>query len=319
MNHNRIERGTSSSRLVSPDPIAHLLPRSLQPFISTSHPASLLLFDRGLSFQTASWKGKPFLLIDDAGIFFLPAPPPWSIPDAAHPLSETLFYPDFWNCLSRTLQEWNGGIAGRLDSLPTGLRAQGFVTPEKTDTEYILHQTQWNTLQGRAFRNHRWERNRLFRNHPEISTAHWNTSYRLSAGKLIERFFSYRSTRSNDPYARLLLEDQYRAHEKALNHAEELGLTGLVLLSGMDVIAITWFALIPEECSAICFLEARNPELTGVSTFFTQEFFRLFPRFLRLNIQGGSGIINLEQAKKFDSPQACSPIHSQSLSSAKRS
>ncbi|MHB1606946.1 MAG: hypothetical protein ACYCTV_11260 [Leptospirales bacterium] len=317
---NRIKREPfAGSRIPSPDTISPLLPRFLQPFISTAHPASLLLFDRGLTFQIASWEGRPFLLLDSDGISFLPAPPPWSFPETGRPSSGDLSFPDFWDCLSETLQQWNGGIPGHLDSLPVGLRASGFHAPQKTETEYILHRASWERLQGMEFRNQRWERNRLLREVPDLRTLPWDNAFRFSAKRLIDRFFAFRSGKTDDPYARILLEDQHSAHEKAIEAFRDLGLTGLVLLSGRDVIAITWFALIPEERSAICFLEARNPFLTGISVFFTQEFFRLFPSFQYLNIQGGSGMVGIEQAKKLDSPQACSPIHTQSLSSANRS
>ena len=296
--------------------ISPLLPRILQPFISTSHPASLLLFDRDLTFWRASWQKRPFLILESAGYFFLPAPPPWTLPGAGHPEPGSLGFPDFWSRLAQTLLEWNNGIPARLDSLPPGLSAEGFQSPQTTETEYIFLRSSWETLHGREFRAHRWERNRLRREHPALRAIPWSGEYLRPAKKLIERFIAFRRSKNDGHYSRLLLEDQYRAHEKALELSGEIGLTGLLLLSGTDLLGIGWFALIPEEASAICFLEARQPEMDGIPVSLTQAFFRLFPRYGHLNIQGGSGILEIDQAKKLDSPQACSQINSQSLSSA---
>ncbi len=294
--------------------ISPLLPRGLQPFVSTSHPASLLLFDRGMNFWRGSWNAYPFLLLESGGHFYVPAPPPWTLREKGHPSPGSLKYPDFWKCLAETLTGWNNGIPPRLDSLPLGLSAEGFPSPRLTDTEYILMRAPWETLQGKRFRAHRWELNCLRREYNAIQAIPWSPEYRIPAGKLVERFFSSCRVKKEDSYTRLLLDDQYRAHEQAIDHSGDLDLTGILLFSGTELLAISWFALLEEEQSSICFLEARNPDLKGIPVFLTQSFFRLFPNYDQLNIQGGSGVAGIEQAKQFEAPQACSPTYTQTLS-----
>ncbi|MHB1287282.1 MAG: hypothetical protein ACYCYP_12155 [Leptospirales bacterium] len=303
----------SGSRSAVRIEVSHLLPRTLQPFLSTSHPASLLLFDRGMTFWKGSWNANFFLLLDSGGHFFLPAPPPWTLPEKGHHSPGCLKFPDFWKCLSETLTGWNNGIPPHLDSLPVGLSAEGFQPPRMTDQEYILMRAPWETLQGTRFRAHRWELNCLRREYNAIQAIPWSPEYRIPAGKLVERFFASCRVKKEDSYTRLLLEDQYRAHEQAIDQSKDLDLTGVLLLSGTELLGISWFALLPDDQSAICFLEARNPDLKGVPTCLTQSFFRLFPKYDHLNIQGGSGVPEIEQAKQFDAPQSCSPIFTQSL------
>ncbi|KGA95219.1 hypothetical protein LptCag_2653 [Leptospirillum ferriphilum] len=285
-----------------------LLPDSLLPALSYAHPLSLLLFDRGLTYLEGTWKGNLFLAVESAGYTFLPSPPRWTLlPEG--PSGRTLGEPSFWRSVSETLLERNNGIPSHLDGIPDASKLEGFPAPELTETEFLLCASDWKTLSGPRHKTHRWERNRLSKFVPDVRVLPWDPLYRKSAHELLARFCRERSRKKGGDQDVILLEDQIRAHEKALSSSEDLGLSGLLVLSKDRVLGIGWFAVLPDRRGAIQFLEAREPGLTGISVLLTQHFFALFPGISVLNIQGDVQNQGIRLAKKLDLPCRLSPVY----------
>ena len=284
-----------------------LLPDTLLPGLSNAHPLSLLLFDRGLSYLEGIWEGKSFLAVESDGYTFLPAPPPWTLSPKDRS-GQILQDPRFWRSLSEALLERNKGISSHLDGLPEGFGLDGFPEPELTDTEFLLCASDWKTLSGPRHKTHRWEVNRLFKSSPDARVLPWDPFYRTSALELLRRFLSERSGKNTGDQDRILLDDQVRAHEKALSSFEDLGLSGLLVLSNRRVLGLGWFAVLPDNRGAIQFLEAREPGLTGISVLLTRHFFEHFPCISLLNIQGDVQNHGIRYAKKRDLPCRMSPV-----------
>ncbi|EAY57635.1 MAG: hypothetical protein UBAL2_82410029 [Leptospirillum rubarum] len=285
-----------------------LLPDRLLPALSNAHPLSLLLFDRGLTYLEGTWKGNFFLAVESDGYTFLPAPPPWTLlPEG--PSGRTLREPSFWRSVSEILLERNNGIPSYLDGVPDASKLQGFPAPELTETEFLLCASDWKTLSGPRHKTHRWERNRLSKIVPDARVLPWDPLYRKSAHELLARFRRERERKMRGDQEKILLEDQIRAHEKALSSSRDLGLSGLLVLSQDRVLGIAWFAVLPDRRGAIQFLEAREPGLTGISVLLTHHFFALFPEVSVLNIQGDVQNQGIRRAKKLDLPCRLSPVY----------
>lgn len=300
----------------SPESLLHrlgaLLPETLLPDVSTAHPLPLLLYDRGLTFWEARWESLPFLVVESGGFFFLPAPPPWTLPAGGageHPLA----HPAFWSLVSRKLRVLNGGCPGHLDSLPSGCFAPMSSPPVHADTEILLCSREWTTLSGHNHKSHRWEKNRLLREEPRAGTFPWDLRYRKPVLKMLDRFFREKFSRPLEETERLLLEDQWRAHLKALSESASLGLVGLVAGTNDHPLGIGWFAVLREAKGAIQFLEAREPGLPGVSVLLTEGFFSLFPDIPLLNIQGDADSPGMRQAKRLEAPCRLSAVSRQLL------
>ena len=285
-----------------------LLPDTLLPALSNAHPLSLLLFDRGLTYLESFWEGKSFLTVESDGYAFLPAPPPWTLPPDGSS-RRTLKEPRFWKTLADTLREKNKGIPAYLDGLPDTFPPQGFPDPELSEMEALLCASDWRHLSGPRHKTHRWEQNRFFRNDPDARVLPWDPLYRKSTLELLERFFSEKIQKSTEDQDRILLDDQWRAHEKALSSPGEMGLSGLVVLSKDRVCGIGWFALLPENRGAIQFLEARDPGMTGISVLLTHHFFLYHPHAPLLNIQGDVQNKGIRHAKRLDLPCRLSPVY----------
>ncbi len=285
-----------------------LLPSSLLPDLSNAHPLSLLLYDRGLTFLEGTWEGKPFLAVDSHGYTFLPAPPPWTLPPEGSS-DKILGAPRFWITLADTLLLRNNGVAGHLDGLPDTFCVDGFSRPDLSETEVLLASSDWNHLTGSRHKTHRWEKNQLFRKAPGALVRPWEPRFRRSSQELLERFFSEKAKKTTGDQDRILLEDQWRAHEKALASSEELGLSGFVVLSDGRVRGIGWFAVLPDRRGAIQYLEAREPGLTGIAVLLTYHFFLFHPDVPLLNIQGDAQNPGIQRSKRLDLPCRISPAY----------
>lgn len=307
------ETGISRTRLPDPLPgrletLDRLLPPKTRTLLSGTHPLSFLLFDRGIDLWEARWENRPFLVAEAGGHSFLPAPPYWTLPSGN---SGGLEHSRFWKECARSLASWNNGVPGRLDGLPMGFGIPGCPPPRRSEVDYLLDRTGWIPLGGRSFRAMRWERNRLFRLRPDVRAVPWDNTFFSDAIILLERFFANRRERSKDPYILALLDDQRAAHEKALSHSDALGLEGWTLVSGHRLIGIEWYAR--GSGDAVCFLEARDPDITGIPVFLTLSYFEAHPDCRWINIQGSAGVPSLERAKSLDCPALAVPVHSQDL------
>jgi len=292
-----------------------LLPETLLPEVSTTHPLALLLYDRGLKFWESSWEGLPFLLVQSGGFFFLPAPPPWTIPPG-DPRKHLLLHCGFWDLVSRKLHALNGGFPGYLDSLPSGYAASLPTPPVHADTEVLLCSGEWKNLSGHRHKTHRWEKNRLLREEPLARVFPWEPRFKKPVQEMLAQFFHEKNARPLGETERLLLEDQWHAHQKVLSESARLGLVGLIVASKDRPLGIGWFAVLREGKGAIQFLEARVPGLPGVSVLLTEAFFSLFPEVPLLNIQGDAESPGMRKAKRLEAPCRLSPIHRQTLDGA---
>lgn len=308
--------GISRTRLPDPMPerlaaLEELLPSNTRTRLSGTHPLSFLLFDRGVDLWVARWEDHPFLLLEAGGYAYLPAPPPWTIPAQRPVPTGTLERPDFWKDCAVYLASWNGGRPGRLEGLPMGVSVPAGSEPRRTETDYLLERGGWTSFEGHDFKTLRWERNRLFRLRPDLQARHWDDAFRPETKSLLDRFFADRREHTQDPYALALLDDQREAHEKALAQAPALGLEGWILVSARRLIGIEWYASGSQD--AICFLEARDPELTGVPAQLTRSYFEAHADCVWINIQGSSGVPSLEQAKSLERPALAVPSYAQEL------
>lgn len=292
-----------------------LLPEKLLPEVSTVHPLALLLYNRGLEFWESRWEGRPFLLVESGGFFFLPAPPPWTISpgDAGNHL---LLHCGFWELVSRKLHALNGGLPGYLDSLPPGYAAPLPTPPVHADTEVLLCPGEWKNLSGHRHKSHRWEKNRLLREEPLARVFPWEPRFKKPVQAMLTQFFHKKTARSLGETEKLLLGDQCHAHHKVLSEFSRLGLVGLIAGSKDRVLGIGWFAVLRDGKGAIQFLEAREPGLPGVSVLLAEGFFSLFPEVPLLNIQGDAGSPGMRKAKRLEAPCRLTPIHRQTLDGA---
>jgi len=121
---------------------------------------------------------------------------------------------------------------------------------------------------------------------------------RSSALRLVEFFLKKKFNRSEDSFERYMAEDMGSAFERAFRFGSEWELLSWVLEEKGRILGIQWYGLSPDRKTLVCFLEAREPELSNMGTAMIRRVLLFMDSVLWVNIQGAGGLSSIDRSKK---------------------
>lgn len=151
-------------------------------------------------------------------------------------------------------------------------------------------------LRGRKYQKKRNHFNRFRQDHPDYRVLPLNCATQGAAQVMINDWFLHR--RQTDPEGDYLLENLALA--KAFRHYGDLGMEGLVLMDGDQVLAVTMGSRMGPDTFDIHFEKARE-DVDGAYTAINCEFARhlrlKYPEVQYLNREDDLGLEGLRKAK----------------------
>lgn len=197
------------------------------------------------------------------------------------------------------------GIPCRLSGL-TGdecVELEGFfpgkfrIHCDRNSYDYIYAIDDLADLKGRKYQRKRNHANRFRLAHPDYTVRPLDDETLPAAKEMIARWYEDRLR--EDPSADYHMEQS--AIRKALHNREALGMEGLVLLDGGELLAVTLGTSLNETTFDVNFEKARA-DVDGAYTVINQEFARYlrqkYPALRYLNREDDLGLEGLRKAKE---------------------
>lgn len=174
---------------------------------------------------------------------------------------------------------------------------QFHLRPSRDDFDYVYAIDDLADLKGRKYQKKRNHTNRFRAEHPNY-TAVPLTSENLPAARNMVNDW-YRIRQEEDPHGDYLLESI--AMSRCFRDYEALGMEGLLLLDGEEVLAVTIGSRMGEDTFDIHFEKARE-DVEGAYSVVNQEFARYLrqqhPELAYLNREDDMGLAGLRKAKE---------------------
>jgi uncharacterized protein len=172
-------------------------------------------------------------------------------------------------------------------------RAQGYVvTP--TEGDYLYRGEDLVTLKGDRYKSQRASYNQCAKYSPSIRA--YEDGHRSACLKLFDQWRAKMKPGATE-YARYMAEDAASAHGRALMHARELGLMGLVAYVGDKLVGYTFGY--PLNSSVFCILlEITDRNIPGLSAYLFREFCRQLGDYECINTMGDSDLEGLRRTKQ---------------------
>lgn len=164
--------------------------------------------------------------------------------------------------------------------------------PNRDGFDYVYYREELATLKGNKFQQKRNHVNRFMKNYP-------NWEYKTATPELIKLCIEKENEwfKSNDDYKHQNIDSERQALLYCMNHAEEIGIKGGVLLVDNEVVAFTFGFPINHKTFGIHF-EKADINYTGAFSVINQMFARDIPEeFEFLNREEDLGIEGLRKAK----------------------
>lgn len=174
---------------------------------------------------------------------------------------------------------------------------QGFKIIE-TEQEYLYETGAIVDLAGDRFKSQRWAENRFQREHKNalVRFEGFRTDDLNECLELHKKWTEQKEPADSHSEARLMLEDSYSAHKRALENADKLGLRARVVRIDGRISGYT--AGFPFREGIFCvLLEVADRALPGLAVFLFREFCREVKAFPRIHAMGDSGLEPLRKAK----------------------
>ncbi len=167
---------------------------------------------------------------------------------------------------------------------------------DRASFDYVYRTEDLATLKGRKFQKKRNHLNRFRQEYPDHRFEPITQENCAQVASFCDTWFAARL--KADPHQDFLLEQA--ALKKALSHFEELGLFGLALYHGDDLLAITLGSVMSENTMDVHFEKAMLPQ-DGVYAAINQGFaayvMERLPHITFLNREDDMGLPGLRQAK----------------------
>lgn len=251
--------------------------RSIQPVISELCFANLFLFRHAHQYALSSLNDSLLVLgCDYNGL-------PYVLPPLSGDRGEA----------ARTLLD-DGRILYGADEqfLARHLTGRGYAVVEDRDNDdYLYRRTDLAELPGARFHK---KRNRIhyFTSRHAFTVEPFSQRHLVAALHLLDRW-----QRRHEPGGSPSQQAETAATREGLEHADELGLSGVVLLTGKGVAA---FALGEplNDLTVACLFEKSDPDLEGAAQLINREFSRFQPpACLYVNREQDLGNQGLKEAK----------------------
>ena len=168
--------------------------------------------------------------------------------------------------------------------------------PDRDSFDYIYDIQDLADLKGRRFQKKRNHANRFAEFHPDCRVLPLDESTRAAAFCMLNQW--YHTRQITDPLNDFHLEK--RAIERAFAFQQQLGLEGVVLMEGNDVLAFAMGSFLSEDTFDIHFEKARE-DIPGAYNAINQAFARhlreKYPQLRWLNREDDMGLPGLRKAK----------------------
>lgn len=168
--------------------------------------------------------------------------------------------------------------------------------PMRDNFDYVYSIDALADLRGKKLQKKRNHFNRFVANHPNYRIELLDCCNAARAQHMVNDWFVYR--RKLDPHGDYFLESLALA--KAFRHFGELGMEGIVLLDGDDVLAVTMGSRLNDDTFDIHFEKARE-DVDGAYNAINCEFARYlrlkYPDVKFLNREDDLGLEGLRKAK----------------------
>ena len=170
------------------------------------------------------------------------------------------------------------------------------IQPDRNSFDYIYSIDDLADLKGRKFQKKRNHLNRFQENHPNWRTEPIRRENLPAVREMAQSWYAHRH--EIDPQGSYTLEEI--ALERALNDPEKLGLEGLVLLEGQQMLAFSLASRLSEDTYDVHFEKARE-DVDGAYTAINQQMaFHLrekHPEVRYLDREEDMGLEGLRKAK----------------------
>ena len=160
--------------------------------------------------------------------------------------------------------------------------------------DYIYNIEDLATLKGKKFQKKRNHLNKFKQLHPDYHLEPITDENTAPVQDLLDRW--YRQKLEADPSADYYMEQI--AISKALRHREELGMEGLVLMDGEEILAMTLGSPLAENTFDVQFEKAIDETAyVAICSGFAAHLAEKYPEFRYLNREDDLGIEGLRKSK----------------------
>lgn len=169
--------------------------------------------------------------------------------------------------------------------------------PSRDDFDYVYAIDDLADLKGRKYQKKRNHTNRFRAEHPDCTTVPLPPETLPAARNMVNNW--YRLRREEDPSGDYLPESI--AMHRCFQNYTALGMEGLLLLDGEEVLAVTIGSRMRADTYDIHFEKARE-DVTGAYSVINQEFARYlrqkYPELIYLNREDDMGLERLRKTKE---------------------
>ena len=168
--------------------------------------------------------------------------------------------------------------------------------PHRDTFDYVYDIQDLAELRGRKYQSKRNHFNRFCAEHPAHQALPLIPELLPRAKEFVENWYARR--RETDPHGDYLLENI--AISRAFNHFEELGMEGMVILDGGEILAMTMASRLSPDTFDVHFEKALDSvpgAYSGINCQFARYLQLKYPEFKYLNREDDMGLEGLRTAK----------------------
>ena len=168
--------------------------------------------------------------------------------------------------------------------------------PNRNSFDYVYDIQDLADLRGRKFQSKRNHFNRICADHPDHQAVPITCDLIPRAREFVESWYARR--RESDPQGDYLLENM--AIDRVFCHYDELGMDGIVLMEGGEILALTMGSQLSETTFDIHFEKAREDmpgAYSAVNCQFARHLRLKYPEVQYLNREDDMGLEGLRTAK----------------------
>lgn len=168
--------------------------------------------------------------------------------------------------------------------------------PNRNSFDYVYDIQDLADLRGRKFQSKRNHFNRFCADHPDHQAVPITCDLIPRAREFVESWYARR--RESDPQGDYLLENM--AIDRVFCHYDELGMDGIVLMEGGEILALTMGSQLSETTFDIHFEKAREDmpgAYSAVNCQFARHLRLKYPEVQYLNREDDMGLEGLRTAK----------------------
>lgn len=168
--------------------------------------------------------------------------------------------------------------------------------PNRNSFDYVYDIQDLADLRGRKFQSKRNHFNRFCADHPDHQAVPITCDLIPRAREFVESWYARR--RESDPQGDYLLENM--AIDRVFRHYDELGMDGIVLMDGGEILALTMGSRLSETTFDIHFEKAREDmpgAYSAVNCQFARHLRLKYPEVQYLNREDDMGLEGLRTAK----------------------